>query len=166
MNAFIRTAAVGVFAVMAVVTVQAASATELALRWVKADGSVVAEKTLSTEEVEALPQTTFTTNTPWTTEPTKFTGPTFAELAALAPGKVTKAEVTALNDYSAEMPADDWEKHGATLAVRVNGELMKIRDKGPFWVMYPIDQDPETLNIQLYHSRMVWQVQSIDFLVE
>ena len=32
--------------------------------------------------------------------------------------------------------------------------------------MYPIDQDPEALNIQLYHSRMVWQVQSIDFLVE
>ena len=166
MKATISIAAAGVIAALTLFTVQAASAAELALRWVKPDGTVLSEKSLWTKDVEALPQTTFTTNTPWTTEPTKFTGPSFGELAALGPGKATKADVTAINDYSAEIPAEDWTEHGAVLAVRVNGELMKICDKGPFWVMYPIDEEPRVLNIQLYHSRMVWQVQSIDFLVE
>ena len=166
MKSTFRIAAAGVIAALAIISVQAASAAELALRWVKPDGTVLSEKALSTEEVEALPQTTFTTNTPWTTEPTKFTGPTFAVLAALEPEKAAMAEVTAINDYSAEIPSEDWNDHGAVLAVRVNGELMKICDKGPFWVMYPIDEDPQALNIQLYHSRMVWQVNRIDFVVE
>jgi hypothetical protein len=151
-------------AALGFMAVQAAAA-ELELRWVKPDGAVVSEKTLTTEELEALPQTTFTTNTPWTTAPTEFAGPALAELAGLGP-KATKAEIVAINDYSAEILAEDWTDHGATLTVRLDGEYMKIRDKGPFWLMYPIDQDPKTLNTQLYHSRMVWQVQSIDFMVD
>lgn len=162
MNILARTAVA--VAALGLMVAQAAAA-ELELRWVKPDGAVVGEKTLTIEELEALPQTTFTTNTPWTTAPTEFAGPALSVLAGLGP-VAAKAEITAINDYSAEIPATDWTEHGATLALRVNGEYMKIRDKGPFWLMYPIDQDQKTLNTQIYHSRMVWQVQSIDFMVE
>jgi len=155
----------GVIAALGFMAAQAAAAGELELRWVKPDGAVVSEKTLTTEELEALPQTTFTTNTPWTTTPTEFSGPALAELAGLGP-KASKAAVVAINDYSSEVPAEDWTDHGAILAVRLDGEYMKIRDKGPFWVMYPIDHGQEILNTQLYHSRMVWQVRNIDFVVE
>ena len=164
MKSFAGTAAA--LLALALLGAQAASAADLVLRWVKADGSVVSEKTLTTKEVEALPQTSFATNTPWTTKVTEFTGPELAELVKLGPGNAVSANVIALNDYTSEVPAEDWVEHGATLAVRTDGELMKIRDKGPYWLMYPIDSDPRVLNTQLYHSRMVWQVKSIEFVVE
>jgi hypothetical protein len=158
--------AAGMACLLAVGTAAAASAAELALRWVKANGDVLGEKVLTTEELEAMPQEIFTTNTPWTTAPTEFKGPSIKSLAALGEVPAAKANIIAINDYSAEIPAQDWETHGATLAVRLNGETMRIREKGPFWVMYPIDADPKVLDTQLYHSRMVWQVKSIDFVVE
>lgn len=143
-----------------------ASASDLSLRWLTADGAVVAEKTLSVEDVDAMPKTEFTTNTPWTEAPAAFAGPSLANLADLGGRHAVKADVIALDDYAAEIPAEDWEKHGAILAVRVNGETVPIREKGPYWVIYPIDSDPGLLNVQFYHARMVWQVKSIDFLVE
>lgn len=158
--------AAGLAFLMGFAAANAASAAELGLRWVKANGDVVSERTLTTEELEAMPQDVFTTNTPWTEKPAEFTGPSLKMLAELGGVPVAKANVIALNDYSAEIPAVDWTDHGAMLAVRVDGEAMRIRDKGPYWVMYPIDSDAKVLNTQLFHSRMVWQVKSIDFVAE
>jgi hypothetical protein len=156
---------------MAILALVAATGTASAadvtvdLRWITADGTVVAEKTLDLAALDALPQQTFSTATPWTTGVQEFSGPPLGELAALGGQSVVKAEVTALNDYSAEVPAEDWQEHGAVLVSRQNGETMRVRDKGPFWVLYPIDSDP-ALDSQLYHARMVWQVREIDFVVE
>jgi hypothetical protein len=142
-----------------------ASAQEVTVRWVTEDGGVIMRETLDLQEIEALPQAEIVTTTPWTDGVQTFTGPSLGDIAALAGRPVVEAEVTALNDYSATIPADDWEERGAILAARQGGETMRIRDKGPYWVMYPIDSDPE-LNTQFYHARMVWQVSDIDFIVE
>lgn len=143
-----------------------ASAAELLLRWFGSDGTVIGERTLTTDEIEAMPQQEFTTDTPWTDVPARFTGPALADIVALGGKTATNAHVVALNDYAADIPAGDWEDHGPILAVRVDGDLMKVRDKGPFWVIYPIDNNPGMLDTELYHSRMVWQVKNIDFLVQ
>ena len=92
----------------------------------------------------------------------RFSGPSLGTLAALGGVPVSTARVTALNDYEMDVPAEDWEDNGAILATRRNGETMPIKDKGPFWIMYPISSDPK-LDTQLYHGRMVWQVKLIDF---
>ena len=42
-----------------------------------------------------------------------------------------------------------------------NGEYMPIRDKGPLFIIYPYDGNPELKN-QKYYSRSVWQVARID----
>lgn len=137
----------------------------LTLRWKDASGAVVAERTLSRAEVEALPQTTIETETPWTHDTRTFVGPAIGVLADLGPQPVAEATFVALNDYVSTIEATDWTELGAILAVRHNGELMPVRDKGPYWVVYPLSSRPE-LDTQFYHGRMVWQVKAVDFLVE
>ncbi len=142
-----------------------AAAIDLVLQWQKKDGTVIAERTLDPAAVDALPQVEFTTETPWTSGNQQFSGPSLGTLAALGGVPVTKARVTALNDYEMDVPAEDWEKNGAILASRRNGATMPVVDKGPYWVMYPISSDPK-LDAQFYHGRMVWQVKAIVFETE
>lgn len=154
-----------VVALMACALGAPASAHELSLRWVTPAGAVLDQKTLTQAELDALKQTTIVTSTPWTEGPQTFTGPSLAVLAALASPTAAEAKVVALNEYSATIPATDWIDRGVILATRHNGQFMRVRDKGPFWVMYPIDKDP-ALRHQFYQSRMVWQVKSIDFITQ
>ncbi|MBB5751002.1 hypothetical protein [Prosthecomicrobium pneumaticum] len=142
-----------------------AVAEELALRWLTRDGRVLAERTLTLSDLDGLEQSRIETATPWTEGPQVFTGPSFAVLAGLTGERPAEAEVVALNDYSATVPAGDWFSRGVILSTRLNGETMRVRDKGPYWVMYPIDRDSQ-LERQDYQSRMVWQVKSIDFISE
>ncbi|MCK0207886.1 hypothetical protein MWN33_07550 [Starkeya koreensis] len=142
-----------------------AGAQELAVRWLARDGRVIGERSLSLQDLEQLPQTTLKTSTPWTKGEQSFAGPSLAVLAGLAGQPMGEARVTALNDYVATVPAEDWLQHGAILTTRLNGETMRVRDKGPFWVMYPIDADA-SLAQQYYQSRMVWQVKSVDFIAQ
>jgi hypothetical protein len=43
------------------------------------------------------------------------------------------------------------------LALKINGEYMRVRDKGPLFIVYPYDSEPE-LNNQVFYSRSAWQV--------
>lgn len=135
------------------------------LRWLAAGGSVLATRTLDLQALEAMEQQRIETSTPWSDGIQIFTGPSLADIAELEPFSALQARVTALNDYSAEIPASDFEDFDPILATRHNGEQMRIRDKGPFWVMYPIDREA-ALDQQVFHARMVWQVRSIDFIAD
>ncbi|RTM00679.1 hypothetical protein EJV44_02775 [Ancylobacter aquaticus] len=154
-----------VLTLMACVAPKMAHAQELALRWLGDDGKVIAQKTLTLAELDTLPQSRIETSTPWTKGVNTFTGPSLGVLAALGGRPVREAKVMALNDYVAPIPAEDWKDHGAILTTRLDGASMRVRDKGPFWVMYPIDSDP-ALRQQYFQSRMVWQVKSIDFIAQ
>ena len=63
----------------------------------------------------------------------------------------------ALNDYSTEIPMEDFTRYGVLLALKRNGEYMPVRDKGPLFIVYPYDSMPE-LKHQKYYSRSAWQV--------
>ncbi len=67
----------------------------------------------------------------------------------------------ALNDYSAEMPMEDARKYGVLLALKRDGEYMTVRDKGPLFIIYPFDSNPD-LKAQKYYSRSVWQIARIE----
>ncbi|MCF1503772.1 molybdopterin-dependent oxidoreductase [Afifella sp. H1R] len=141
------------------------AAQDLTLRWLGASGAVLAEKLMSVEDIEALEQQVIVTHTPWEAGNQTFSGPLLATLADLAGLPVVEAALVALNDYSAEIPQSDWALYDVIMAVRHDGEEMRIRDKGPFRIVYPVDAYPE-LASHLYHSRMIWQIRSIDFRVE
>jgi len=136
----------------------------LHLRWLDPARVVVAEVQLDTDQLEALAQKKIDTTTPWTEGVQAFSGPTLSALAGLGGRAPTEALVIALNDYLINIPASDWQRWEPILATRHNGARMPVREKGPFWVIYPMDKD-QVLITQLYRSRMVWQVNKIDFLV-
>ena len=46
------------------------------------------------------------------------------------------------------------------LAYRMNGELMRVRDKGPLWIVYPQDQFPELRSKEI-QSKWVWQIKEL-----
>jgi hypothetical protein len=69
----------------------------------------------------------------------------------------SKLLATALNDYLAEIPLSDLTDYNVILAIKANGEYLPVRDKGPIFVVYPLDSDPGLLNNTIY-SRCIWQL--------
>ncbi|MGJ3261599.1 MAG: hypothetical protein ACFE0R_00045 [Salinarimonas sp.] len=138
----------------------------LVARWVDRDGHELARRGFAIDTLEALAPATVVTTTPWTEGVMRFTGPRLDTLAALEPqdGEVIAARMTALNEYTIEVPAQDWSAHDLVLATRADGQRMRVRDGGPIWLVYPLDADP-SLQTQQYYYRMIWQLREIVFVV-
>ncbi|WP_112663393.1 molybdopterin-dependent oxidoreductase [Microvirga flavescens] len=100
---------------------------------------------------------TIETTTPWYNGPVKFEGVSLDKLLKRVGAKGERVVAIALNDYSSEIPMEDFAKHDVILALKRNGEYMPVRDKGPLFIIYPFDSKPE-LKSQTYYGRSVWQV--------
>lgn len=111
--------------------------------------------------LERLPQTSFSTRTPWYAQARKFTGPLLRDVlaAAGAGGEVLRA--IALNDYWVEIPAEDAARHDVIVARLLDDKPMPVRDKGPLFVIYPFDAQPELRN-PIYYNRSAWQLRTIE----
>jgi hypothetical protein len=110
--------------------------------------------------LESLPQQTYATVTPWTDGKIEFSGVSgraLMDLFGVAQGSV---RAVALNDYAATIPVSDFIEGGAILALRVNGERMSVREKGPIWIIYPWSDHPE-LNTDDVFGRAVWQLKEL-----
>lgn len=107
--------------------------------------------------LEKIGMVTVETKTPWYNGPMKFEGVPMDKLMAEVGAKGQKVVAYALNDYTTEIPMEDFAKHHAILALKRNGDYMPVRDKGPLFVIYPYDSEPE-LASQTYYSRSAWQV--------
>jgi hypothetical protein len=118
------------------------------------------EKTFSRDDLEKLGLVSVKTTTQWNEGVVDFEGVPMTKLLAEAGVSGTSATVTALNDYSVDIPASDFADFGVILAVKRNGAYMPPDDQGPFFVIYPFDSDPK-LQRQPYVGRAVWQVKSI-----
>lgn len=112
------------------------------------------------EALERLGMVSFETKTPWHSGTVKFEGVPLRQLMKQVAAKGERVQAIALNDYSSEIPVEDFEKYNVLLALKRDGEYMPIRDKGPLFVVYPYDSDPE-LKSQKFYSRSVWQVKSL-----
>jgi hypothetical protein len=111
--------------------------------------------------IEALPQTSFTTWSPWYTQPRRFTGPLLRDLLAAAGAQGSKLRLVALNDYRVDMPMDDTQRHDVIVARLLDDKPMAVRDKGPLFVIYPFDAQRE-LRSATYYSRSAWQLRAIE----
>lgn len=98
--------------------------------------------------------------TPWTEGKVTFEGPLLREVLNAVGASGSSLKVRALNDYAADVPADD-AKLDTILATRLDGKPMSIRDKGPLMLVYPFDLDPDLYN-EKYFSRSVWQIKEIE----
>lgn len=109
------------------------------------------------EMLESLGMTTITTSSPWYDSKMNFEGVSFKKVMDLVGAKGDTIHAFALNDYDTEIPMSDLDDSGVILAMKLNGEIMKIRDKGPIFVIYPYDS-ASPYQAQTYYARSAWQV--------
>lgn len=111
--------------------------------------------------IEALGVVEMTTETPFTEGETVFRGVRVADLLKAVGARGEEVRATALNLYFADIPMVDFARHDVLLALEVNGKKLRVRDRGPLWIIYPFSDDP-SLDNEVVHSRCVWQLVSLD----
>ena len=86
-----------------------------------------------------------------------YEGVRVSKLLDLVGATGTTVTALALNDYKTDIPLDDFRKYPALMATKRDGAYMPVKDKGPLFIVYPYDSDPE-LKHQRFYSRSAWQV--------
>lgn len=112
------------------------------------------------EMLMALGLQTVETTNPWYEGKTRFEGVLLDQLMTLVGAKGTAIRVVALNDYVTTIPLEDFKKFKVILAMKRDGNLITVREKGPLFIIYPYDSDPQ-LQSQTYYTRSAWQVAEI-----
>lgn len=107
--------------------------------------------------LEEIGSTFVQTSTPWTNGTPLFRGVLARDLLRSlgTEGKIARA--VALNDYRHDIPLSDFFDYPVLLAYEMNGKPLPVRDKGPIWLIYPLDQFSELRN-RMTERKMVWQL--------
>lgn len=111
--------------------------------------------------IEALPQHSFTTRTPWFDKPVKFTGPLLSDVMAAVKASGATLSAVAINDYKISIPMADLTKHKVIMARLLDDQPMPVREKGPLFVVYPFDSAAE-LRTSVYYERSIWQLKALE----
>lgn len=117
------------------------------------------------EMLKAVGEVTFSTATPWTQGNQEFTGVPLEALLQVVGATGGTLTSKAINDYAVDIPASDAVTNGPIIAYLLNGDPMSVREKGPLWIIYPFDSKDE-YRAEVYYSRSIWQLTSIDVKVE
>ena len=118
-----------------------------------AEGAAVFDRDM----LEAMGTATVATRTPWFDGVSTFEGVPLETLMEELGATGDTVTAIALNDYVTTIPVEDFAKYGPILALKRDGAYMSVRDKGPLFIIYPYDNDPE-LRSQVFFSRSAWQV--------
>jgi len=134
------------------------------------DGRLVSERDESSavtdaqcfsfEDLEALPQVSFSTSTIWTNGVQSFQGVPLSEFVRERPGAKT-VRLIALNDYFAPINVEKLDNDYPIIAIFQNEESLALGRMGPFWVVYPYDLDKDFQRPEVLHSS-VWMLREIE----
>lgn len=111
--------------------------------------------------LDSLPQHEFRTQTPWTTGEHNFSGVLLSDLLARVNAKGFVIKAMAFNNYFSEIDIRRPGLDAMLLATRLDGSPMRIRDKGPTWLMLPLS-DMNELNNKRYHDLLIWQLRILN----
>lgn len=128
-----------------------------ALTVVNTDGD---EHELSLDMLDAMEQVEFSTTTIWTEGVVRFSGVPVMHLLESLKAEGTTLRMSALNDYAVEMPTAELENDAPIIATRMNGQTMPVREKGPYWVVYPFDSSAEYRTEGKY-AQSIWQLKTL-----
>lgn len=103
----------------------------------------------------ALPVTTS-----WTDGIQEFSGVPMRDLMEAVGATGKTIEAVALNEYSQMIEIEDFFRYPVILATKLNGNTIRVRDKGPLWIVYPLDSFTEKERISI-EPRMVWQLREL-----
>lgn len=107
------------------------------------------------EMLRSLGMTEIITRTPWHEKDTVFEGVLAYRVMKAVGAKGTSVRATAANDYKVSLPLEDFTGHDILLAMSIDGEALRLRTKGPIWVIYPEGTDLPT---HAREERMIWQL--------
>jgi hypothetical protein len=111
--------------------------------------------------LDSLGVTKMVTATAWHPQGTEFAGVLARRLMEAVGAKGDTVTATAANDYKVTIPIEDFTKYDVLLATHIDGEELRLRTKGPIWVIYPEGVD---LPPHVRQERMIWQL--IEFRVD
>ena len=110
--------------------------------------------------LERLGLTTVVTETAWTEGQVKFEGVRARDLMAAVGAKGREVLAIALNDYKAPIPMSDFDREDVLLAFRQDGKALRVRDRGPIWIIYPIEPGAAGHSHET-RGKMVWQLKEL-----
>ena len=114
--------------------------------------------TFTRKQLNSLDQRKIRTRTEFTDGTKTFEGPRIADLLGMiGQSDATTVRMVAANDYAVEIDLVEIRNFDPIIAMRMDGEPLSLRDKGPLWVMYPLDDFIE-LQDPAYNSRLIWQL--------
>lgn len=123
-----------------------------------------AERRLGFTALSALPNTEYRTATVWTDGVAAFSGVLLWDLLrdvgmdpATWQGSMT---FHAIDGYVARIESAIVTPQAPLLALRKNGRPMSRRRHGPFWVIFPYDDDP-SFRTETVLSLSIWQVERV-----
>jgi hypothetical protein len=126
------------------------------IRNANADGAARFDRAM----LEAVGVHRLATSTAWTEGRTEFEGVLARDLLDAVGADGSSVLATALNDYAVTIPLDELRRYPVLLALKMDGQYLKIMDKGPVWIVYPRDQYAE-LQDSLTDKRWVWQLREL-----
>ena len=98
--------------------------------------------------------------TDWTEGLQVFEGPTLSSVLEAVGATGTTLFAVALDDYTVEIPIADAATYGVILAMKQNGQNMRVRNKGPIWVIYP-HKSASDAKYSDVNSKMIWQLKAL-----
>ncbi len=113
--------------------------------------------------IESMGMRSVETATPWTGGPAHFQGVPVADVLARTGAGGRNVTALAFDDYAVTLTAQTIARYSPIIATRLNGELLTLDNKGPFWIIFDFDDVSEEAAIEL-RSLAVWHL--IEFEVE
>ena len=110
--------------------------------------------------LEALGTSELSQETPWTEGRQTFGGVLASKLLDAVGARGDTVLAHAINDYEVSIPLADFRRYPVLLALTQNGKYMRVRDKGPIWIVYPREAYPELDNEET-KQKWVWQLSSM-----
>ncbi len=110
--------------------------------------------------LESLGQSELAVTTPWTDGTQQFKGVLGRLILDAVGADGTTITAYAVNDYQITIPVSDLRDYPVLFALQQNGRYMRVRDKGPIWVVYPRETYPE-LDTDLITDRWIWQLKAL-----
>ena len=110
--------------------------------------------------LEDLGMSELQVTTPWTQGKQTFEGVLASKVLDAVGARGSIITARAINDYQVKIPVSDFRRYPVLLALKHNGRYMRVRDKGPIWIVYPRETYPE-LDTDLVTDRWVWQLSSL-----
>ncbi len=111
--------------------------------------------------LRALGEASITTSHSWADRPTTFEGVPVARLLDAVGAQGTKIRAVAVNNYAVDLDVTELRRYPVLLAMKADGVELRLRDRGPLWIVYPRDSYRE-LSDESHNYKWIWQLRSLE----